>query len=101
VPDPDKKHWVDLYRMAMMALENAQVAGRIGDAQIEIAARLEKLDDPPELSPWLTFPGIRQRRREPSEESWRPLLQVDFPMASAEGRFSPSNRCMEWDRPRI
>ena len=45
MPDPDKEHWVDLYRMAMMELENAQLAERIGDARIEIAARLEKLRD--------------------------------------------------------
>jgi hypothetical protein len=49
MPDPDKEFWVDLYRMAMMELENAQVAGRIGDARIEIAARLEKLCDIPGL----------------------------------------------------
>jgi hypothetical protein len=35
--------------MAMMELENAQIAGRIGDARIEIAARLEKLRDIPGL----------------------------------------------------
>jgi hypothetical protein len=49
MPDPDKELWVDLYRMAMMELENAKIAGRIGDAQSEIAARLEKLHDLPGL----------------------------------------------------
>ena len=49
MPDPDKELWVDLYRMAMMELENAEIAGRIGDARIEIAARLEKLRDIPGL----------------------------------------------------
>jgi hypothetical protein len=47
--DRDKELWVDLYRMAMMELENAKIAGRIGDARIEIAARLEKLRDTPGL----------------------------------------------------
>ena len=47
--DRDKELWVDLYRMAMMELENAKIAGRIGDARIEIAARLEKLRDIPGL----------------------------------------------------
>ena len=47
--DPDKELWVDLYRMAMMELENAKIAGRIGDARIEIAARLEKLREIPGL----------------------------------------------------
>ena len=32
-----------------MELENAKIAGRIGDARIEIAARLEKLRDIPGL----------------------------------------------------
>src|ERR1700730_23616 len=49
MPDRDKELWVDLYRMAMMELENAKIAGRIGDARIEIAARLEKLRDIPGL----------------------------------------------------
>lgn len=47
--DPDKELWVDLYRMAMMELENAKIAGRIGDARIEIAARLDKLREIPGL----------------------------------------------------
>ena len=49
MPDSDKELWVDLYRMAMMELENAKIVGRIGDARIEIAARLEKLHDIPGL----------------------------------------------------
>jgi hypothetical protein len=47
--DRDKEFWVDLYRMAMMELENAKIAGRIGDARSEVAARLEKLHDIPGL----------------------------------------------------
>ena len=47
--DQDKELWVDLYRMAMMELENAKIAGRIGNARIEIAARLEKLREIPGL----------------------------------------------------
>jgi hypothetical protein len=47
--DQDKELWVDLYRMAMMELENAKIAGRIGDARIEIAARLEILREIPGL----------------------------------------------------
>ena len=49
MPDPDKELWVDLYRMAKMELENTRIAGRIGDARIEIAARLEKLREIPGL----------------------------------------------------
>ena len=49
MPDPDKELWVDLYRMAMMELENAKIAGRIGDARIEIATRIDKLREIPGL----------------------------------------------------
>jgi hypothetical protein len=35
MPDSDKELWVDLYRMAMMELANAKIAGRIGDAQLD------------------------------------------------------------------
>jgi hypothetical protein len=49
MPDQDKELWVDLYRMAMMELENAKIAGRIGNARIEIAVRLEKLRQIPGL----------------------------------------------------
>ena len=47
--DPDKELWVDLYRMAMMELENAKIAGRIGDARGEIEVRLDKLSSIPGL----------------------------------------------------
>ena len=47
--DPDKELWVELYRMAMMELENAKIAGRIGEARIEIAARLAQLREIPGL----------------------------------------------------
>jgi hypothetical protein len=47
--DQDKELWVDLYRMAMMEMENAKIAGRIGDARVEIATRLEKLREIPGL----------------------------------------------------
>ena len=49
MPDNEKELWVDLYRMAMMELANAKIAGRIGEARVEIAARLEKLRDIPDL----------------------------------------------------
>lgn len=49
MPDLDRELWVDLYRMAMMEREDAKIAGRIGDARIEIAAQLEKLRGIPGL----------------------------------------------------
>lgn len=49
----DKEHerqkWFDLYKTAMLELERAAMTGRIGDARIEIAARLETLKQYPLL----------------------------------------------------
>jgi hypothetical protein len=47
--DPEKDLGVDLYRMAMMELANARIAGRIGDARIETAVCIQKLRDIPSL----------------------------------------------------
>ena len=47
----DQEEWVRLYKMAVLELEHAKVAGRIGDARIEIAARIAKLATLPGLHP--------------------------------------------------
>jgi hypothetical protein len=47
--DFEKERWVDLYRSALVELEHAKMAGRIGDARLEIAARIEKLCELPGL----------------------------------------------------
>ena len=41
--------WFDLYRTAILELERAAMAGRIGDARAEITARLETLQQHPNL----------------------------------------------------
>jgi hypothetical protein len=41
--DYEKERWVELYRSALLELEHAKMAGRIGNARIEIATRIEKL----------------------------------------------------------
>jgi hypothetical protein len=35
--------WVEIYQRALMELEHAKMRGRIGDARIEIVARVERL----------------------------------------------------------
>jgi hypothetical protein len=45
----DKEKWVELYRTALLELEHAKMAGRIGDARTGIAARIEKLHNIPGL----------------------------------------------------
>jgi hypothetical protein len=41
--DYEKEEWVELYRAALLELEHARMAGRIGDARTAIAARIEAL----------------------------------------------------------
>src|SRR5580698_6692448 len=39
----EKEKWVELYRAALLELQHAKMAGRIGDARTAIAARIEAL----------------------------------------------------------
>jgi hypothetical protein len=41
--DYEKEKWVELYRAALLELQHAKMAGRIGDARTAIAARVEAL----------------------------------------------------------
>lgn len=50
----DKK-WFSLYRMALLELKRAAMTGRIGDARIEITARLEALTE---------LPGLHEREHQ-------------------------------------
>jgi hypothetical protein len=43
--------WVDLYRTAMLELEYAKMSGRIEAARTAIVARVQKLQEMPELHP--------------------------------------------------
>jgi hypothetical protein len=45
----ENEKWYTLYNTAMLELEAAAMAGRIGEARTEIAARLEKLKQHPGL----------------------------------------------------
>jgi hypothetical protein len=47
--DYEQEKWVELYHSALLELEHAKMAGRIGDARVEIAARIEKLCELPGL----------------------------------------------------
>ena len=46
----EKQKWFALYKTAMLELERAAMAGRIGDARTEIIARLEALKQHPLLN---------------------------------------------------
>ena len=47
----DQEEWVRLFQRAMVELEHAKIVGYIGDARIEIAARIAKLATLPGLYP--------------------------------------------------
>lgn len=49
MPDYEGEEWYRIYAKAIVELEQARLAGRIGDARSEIAARIEKLRDMPGL----------------------------------------------------
>ena len=49
MPDYEQEDWYLIYARAMVELEQAKIAGRIGDARHEIAARIKKLRDMPGL----------------------------------------------------
>lgn len=49
--DYDEEEWTRLYQRAVLELEHAKMAGRIGDTRTEIAARLAKLATLPTLHP--------------------------------------------------
>ena len=60
MPDYEKEEWYRIYAQAMMELERASMAGRIGDARSEIAARIEKLRD---------IPGLHDPERQAIEDA--------------------------------
>jgi len=51
VEDFRLQKWFDLYKTAMLELERAAMTGRIADARVEIASRLEALQEYPGLHP--------------------------------------------------
>jgi hypothetical protein len=67
-PDPEKELWVDLYRMAMMELQNAKIAGRIGDARTEIAARFATM---------LEIPGLHTVEKEALDDALTALRSLE------------------------
>ena len=76
----DKEQWVNLYRTALIELEHAKMAGRIGDARTQIAARIEKLRN---------LPGLHAEERQALEDALsglRSLVREEAEHAAAEER---------------
>ena len=66
--DYDNEDWLRLYQRALLELENAKMAGRIGDARTEIAARIEKLRD---------LPGLHADERHAIEDALNALRSLE------------------------
>ena len=64
----EKEEWFLLYQRAVLELERAKMAGRIGDARTEIAARIEKLRD---------IPGLHEREKQAIEDALNALRTLE------------------------
>jgi len=80
----NKEKWMELYHSALLELEHAKMAGRIGDARFEIAARIEKL---------CGLPGLHIEEREALSDaltSLRTLEREDAQHAKNERAIAES-----------
>ena len=80
----NKEKWMELYHSALLELEHAKMAGRIGDARFEIAARIEKL---------CGLPGLHSEEREALSDaltSLRTLEREDAQHAKNERAIAES-----------
>lgn len=64
----ENEEWYRLYQSAMLELEQAKLAGRIGDARKEIAARIEKLRN---------IPGLHEREKQAIEDALNALRMLE------------------------
>ena len=82
MPDYEQEDWFRIYARAMVELEQAKIAGRIGDARTEIAARIEKLRDMPGLH------GPERQAIDDALNSLRSLEQEDERAKADERRIA-------------
>lgn len=69
MPDEyEREKWYSVYETAMVELEQAKIAGRIGDAREEITARIEKLRD---------IPGLHEREKQAIEDALNGLRMLE------------------------
>lgn len=68
MPDYEGEEWYQIYASAMLELEQAKMAGRIGDARSGIAARIEKLKD---------IPGLHGTERQAIEDALNNLRMLE------------------------
>ena len=69
MPDEyEREKWYSVYETAMVELEQAKIAGRIGDAREEITTRIEKLRD---------IPGLHEREKQAIEDALNGLRMLE------------------------
>ena len=83
--DYDQEKWVKLYKMAILGLERAKLAGRIDDALSEIATRIEKLRD---------LPGLHDAEIDAIDNAHRMLRLLE----SEEARFAADEKLRAIDK---
>jgi len=66
--DYQEQKWVELYRAALLELENSLMAGRIREARAEIIRRLEELQQ---------MPGLHQPERQAIEDATNGLQNLE------------------------
>ena len=74
-----KEEWFVLYERAVLELEQAKMAGRIGDARTELAGRIEKLRD---------IPGLHEGEKQAIQDALNALrvLETEDERAKADER---------------
>jgi hypothetical protein len=77
--DHANEEWSRLYKMAMLELEHAKLAGRIGEARLEIAARIERLRH---------IPGLHEREKQAIEDALNGLQALEL-----EDKQAQANEC--------
>ena len=62
--DYEQEKWVEVYKSAVLELEQSHIAGRIANARAEIVKRIEALRNPP---------GLHEEERQAIEDAFNNL----------------------------
>lgn len=68
VTDYDKEKWIEVYKSAMLELEQSLIAGRIAEARAEIVKRMEALR---------SIPGLHGEEHQAIEDAIRNLRVLE------------------------
>ena len=83
--DYDQEEWVEVYKSAVLELEQSLIAGRIADARSEIVKRVEALRSLPglhEVEALRNLPGLHEEERQAIEDALNNLQFLEREDAS-------------------